>query len=115
LGHVDRVIIDPHHRRVTAFVTHGCFSNRLSPVEDDLLDLRPVPERRVVVPIRAVRYATDSSVLLNISRDEAARYRDFDSSDFVAPPEGWQPPYPYHWEEVLFKQESCDEPKNQNP
>jgi osmotically-inducible protein OsmY/sporulation protein YlmC with PRC-barrel domain len=112
LGHVERVIIDPHNRRVTAFVTHGCFSNRLRPDEDDLLDLRPVPERRVVVPIRAVRYATDSSVLLNVSSCEAARYRDFDSADFVSPSEGWQPPYPYQWNEVLFKQESRDEPKN---
>ncbi len=97
---------------MTAFVAHGCFSNRLRPDDDDLLDLRPVPERRVVIPIRVVRYVTDSSVLSNISSGEAARYCDFDSADFVTPPEGWQPPYPYQWNEVLFKQESRDEPKN---
>jgi hypothetical protein len=112
LGHVEQVIIDPHSRRVTAFITHGCFSDRLRTDQDDLLDLRPPLERRVVVPIRAVRYETDSSVLLNVSSGEAACYRDFDSADFVSPPEGWQPPYPYQRNEVLFKQESRDEPKN---
>jgi hypothetical protein len=59
-----------------------------------------------------VRYETDSSVLLNISGGEAARYRDFDSADFVSPPQGWQPPYPYRWNDVLVKHEITHEPKN---
>ena len=69
-------------------------------------------ERCVVVPIGAMRYETDSSVLLNVSSSEAARYRDFDSIEFVSPPVGWQPPYPYQHGDVLFEKEQHAEPKN---
>lgn len=111
LGHVERVIINPHNRRVTAFVTRSYFPDRQHPDEYELPD-DGTQERSVIVPIRVVRYETDSSVLLKVSRCEVSRYRDFNSADFVSPPEGWQPPYPYHWDDVLFKQESCDESKN---
>jgi hypothetical protein len=58
-----------------------------------------------------VRYETDSSVLLDVSSVEAARYRDVNSTDFGSPPEGWQPPYPYHRDDVLFVREREIEPK----
>ena len=109
LGHVERVIIDPRNRRVTAFVARGSFpepgdkDGYRSPGED-------VPqERSVIIPIDAVRYATDSSVLLKVSGAEAALYRAFAPADFVYPPAGWQPPYPYHWEQVLFDEERLEE------
>lgn len=103
LGHVERVIINPHNRRVTAFVAHGYFPDLLHMDERRVSNEVPQQERRVVVPIRVVRYGTGSSVLLNVDSCEAARYRDFDSADFVSPPEGWQPPYPYRWDDVLFE------------
>ncbi len=103
LGCVERVIIDPHNRRVTAFVTSGNFTELLHADERGLLDENPQRERHIVVPVCAVVYETDSSVLLAISTGEAAQSRDFNPANFVSPPEGWQPPYPYHWEDVLFE------------
>ena len=109
LGQVESVIINPRNRRVTAFVARGYFPEpgdkdgyRL-PGEDHQ------PERSVVIPIDTVRYATDSSVLLEISGAEAALYRAFAPADFVSPPAGWQSPYPYRWEQVLFDGESLEE------
>jgi hypothetical protein len=103
LGHVERVIINPHNRRVTAFVTHGYFPDLLRLDERGVSNESPQQERRVVVPISVVRSETGTSVLLNVNSCKAARYRDLDSADFVSPPEGWQPPYPYRWDEVLFE------------
>ena len=97
IGHVEVVIINPHNRRVTAFVFHGYYPEQLPTYENTQT------ERRVVVPIRAVRYETGNSVLLSISASEVFQGRDFDPSDFVSPPEDWQPPYPYHREDVLFE------------
>ena len=62
-----------------------------------------------MIPIDTVRYATDSSVLLKVSGGEAALYRAFAPADFVSPPAGWQPPYPYRWEQVLFDRERLEE------
>ncbi len=97
IGHIELVIINPHNRRVTAFVFHGYYPEQLPTYGNTQT------ERRVLVPIRAVRYETDSSVLLNISAIEAFQGRDFDPADFVSPPEDWQPPYPYHREDALFE------------
>jgi osmotically-inducible protein OsmY len=103
LGHVERVIINPHNRRVTAFVAHGYYPDLLHMDERGVSNEIPQQERRVVVPISVMRCETGSTVLLNVDSCEAARYRDFNSADFVSPPEGWQPPYPYCWDDVLFE------------
>ncbi len=104
LGNVERVIINPHNRRVTAFVAHGKFPDPGYAGKHMMPDEIPQQERHVVIPTRAVRYETENSVLLNVSSLEAARYRDLDSTDLVSAPIGWQPPYPYQWDEVLFVQ-----------
>jgi len=104
LGRVERVIINLHNRRVTAFVTSGNFTELLLHTDEHtLLDENPRRERHIVVPVCALVYETDSSVLLAISAAEAAQYRDFNPANFVSPPESWQAPYPYHWEDVLFE------------
>jgi osmotically-inducible protein OsmY len=110
LGHVERVILDPRNRRVTAFVARGYFPD---PEDKDGYrspDEEAQPERSIVIPLDAARYVTDSSVLLEISGVEAARYRAFDPADFVSSPAGWQPPYPYRWEQVLFDGERSEAP-----
>jgi hypothetical protein len=105
LGIVERVIINPRNRRVTAFVAHGKFPDlRYAGKHMSPLDI-PQQERWVVVPIWAVHYVTESSVILNVSSLEASRYQDLGSTDLVVPPAGWQPPYPYHGDEVLFVRE----------
>jgi osmotically-inducible protein OsmY/uncharacterized protein YrrD len=109
LGHVERVIIDPRNRRVTAFVVRGYFPD---PQDKDAYRLpgeEPQQERSVVIPIDTVRYATDSSVLLKVSGAEAALYRSFEPADFISPSTGWTSPYPYRWEQVLFDRERLEE------
>jgi osmotically-inducible protein OsmY/sporulation protein YlmC with PRC-barrel domain len=103
LGDVEKVIIDPHNRRVTDFVVHGEFPDLQHAGEYEVLGENTQQERRVLESIRGVYYETDSSVLLDVSGREAAREHDFDPADFVSPPASWQPPYPYRWEDVLFE------------
>jgi hypothetical protein len=110
LGSVERVIINPRNRRVTAFAVRGHFPEPENKDGYRLPGENPPPERSVVIPMDAVRYVTDSSVLLEVSGAEAARYRAFTPSNFVSPPAGWQPPYPYRWEQVLFDGERVEEP-----
>jgi hypothetical protein len=109
LGNVERVIINPHNRRVTSCVAQGNFPDLRHVDEYQFPYEIPQIERLVVIPIQVVRYETGSSVFLDINSIEAARYRDFDSDEFVSPPEGWQPPYPYRWDEVLFVREKVIE------
>jgi osmotically-inducible protein OsmY/sporulation protein YlmC with PRC-barrel domain len=109
LGRVERVIIDPRNRRVTAFVVRGHFPDPRSNDGYRLPGEDQQPECSVVIPIDAVRYATDSSVLLEVSGAEAALYRTFAPASFVSPPAGWQPPYPYRGEQVLFDRERLED------
>jgi osmotically-inducible protein OsmY/sporulation protein YlmC with PRC-barrel domain len=102
LGHVERVIVSPRHRRVTAFVVRGSFSDLERTGASTQLGDMPPEERRVVIPIEAVDDVTVSGVMLKISGTDATRYPDFDSNDFVAPDALWQPPYPYTHADVLL-------------
>jgi osmotically-inducible protein OsmY len=109
LGCVERVILNPRNRHVTAFAARGYFPD---PEDKDGYrspDEEPQQERSIVIPLDAARYVTDSSVLLEISGVEAARSRAFDPADFLVPPADWQPPYPYRWEQVLFDGERLEE------
>ncbi len=105
LGRVERVMINPGNRLVTALVVHGGFpdleaTNRRLYTDDAIRH-----ERRVVIPITAVRTITDGAVLLDIDGKTAARYTDVTTANYVAPDVGWQPPHPYRWEEILFAPE----------
>lgn len=100
LGRVERAIISPHNRRVTAIVAHGQFPDPGAvPVEM----LRAAPEWHTVIPISAVSDVNASGVLLRISSVEAARLADFDPARFVTPDANWQLPYPYHLADVMLE------------
>ncbi len=114
-GLVERVIINPHNRRVTAFVSHGNFPDLGHTDEHGLPDESSLQERRILLPIHMVRYEAVGSVELNVSSREALRERDFVPSDFVSPPEGWQPPYPYHQDDVLFERANQIDQKYEKP
>ncbi len=105
LGRVERVIISQRHRRVTAFVACGHFPDR---VDDDDMGHDPAqqPERRVVIPISAVRAVTTGAVVLRISGMEAARCDAFDPAAFAVPAADWQPPYPYRAADVLVPRQA---------
>jgi osmotically-inducible protein OsmY len=105
LGRVERAIISPHNRRVTAFVAHGQFPEpahsdpSVLPVEM----LHAAPEWHRVIPINAVSDVNASGVLLRITSGEAARLADFDPARFVTPDANWQLPYPYHLADVMLE------------
>ena len=109
VGKVERVIIDPHNRRVTAFIAHGFFPDPLIKNDRRLSNEDLQEQRLVVLPIDTVRYATDSTVLLKINGVDAAENPDYAPDKFVSPPSSWQPPYPYRQEEVLFKNLNLEE------
>jgi osmotically-inducible protein OsmY/uncharacterized protein YrrD len=102
LGHVERVVISPRHRRVTAFVVRGNLPDPDRAGVRALPDDAPSEERRLVIPIEVVRDVTVGGVLLTISGADAMRCPDFDPNDFVAPDALWQPPYPYTHADVLL-------------
>ena len=114
LGQVDKVVIEPRNRRVTAFVARGSFPDPQDKDGYRLPSDEPQEERSVVIPMHVVGSVTDGSVLLAVSGAEAALYRSFELADFIDPPAEWQPPYPYRWEQVLFDRQRLEDPKNDN-
>jgi hypothetical protein len=114
LGQVEKVIINPCNRRVTAFVTRGCFPEPRYHGNYRMPDEVSPQERSIVISIDAVRSVTNSYVLLEIKGAEAALNRSFEPADFISPATDWQPPYPYRWEQVLFVRGRLEEPKNKN-
>jgi osmotically-inducible protein OsmY/uncharacterized protein YrrD len=102
LGHVERVIVSPRHRRVTAFVVRGSLPDLDRAGMGALPDDVPPEERWLVIPIEVVQDVTDRGIRLTISAGEATRFAEFDPNDFVAPDAGWQPPYPYTHADVLL-------------
>jgi len=109
LGQVEKVVIDPRNRRVTAFVARGYFPDPQDKDGYRLPSDEPQEERRIVIPMHVVGSVTDGSVLLEVSGAEAALCRSFELADFIDPPAEWQPPYPYRWEQVLFDGERLEE------
>jgi len=105
LGQVERAIISPHNRRVTAIVAHGQFP-KLAHSDPSVLPvemLHAAREWHRVIPISAVSDVNASGVLLRISSVEAARLADFDPARFVTPGANWQLPYPYHFADVMLE------------
>jgi hypothetical protein len=109
LGYVEKVIINPCNRRVTAFVTRGCFPEPRYHDNYRMPDEVSPQESSIVIPIDAVRHVTDSYVLLEVTGAEAALNRSFEPADFISPATDWQPPYPYRWEQVLFDGQRLEE------
>lgn len=105
LGHVERVVINPANRLVTALVVHGSFPDLAGTDRRLYADGEMRHERRVVIPIAAVRDVTDGAVLLDIDGKTAARYTDVTTADYVMPDAAWQPPHPYRRDAILFPPE----------
>jgi osmotically-inducible protein OsmY len=103
LGQVERVIMHPRHRRVTALVVQGWMADPQRATAELAIDPPPRRERRLVIPISAVRDVTTSAVLLHIGDDAAMRHADLDPAAYAPPAADWQPPYPYTPAEVLLE------------
>jgi osmotically-inducible protein OsmY len=94
LGHVTRVMISRCNRLVTAVVAQGDFPDVRLDQRISIFDDVPLRERRVVIPIGAVRFTTDSATFLAVNGAAASVYHDLVPSDMVYPDPHWEPPIP---------------------
>ena len=100
-GIVTQVIINPNNRRVVAMIVQGRFS-KSRPSFRSRMDGEASSSKKVVIPVREIRYLTKRSGFLNIRSIETARYGGFDPRGFISPKKDWDPPFPYYLEDVLF-------------
>jgi hypothetical protein len=102
IGVVEKVVIDPRNRLVSAILANAIFSDPSQAWSNWLRNERPYVERRIVIPIETVRNQSDGSVFLTLKVAEAAEFKQFDSSSYASPDQNWQPPYPYKHTDVLL-------------
>lgn len=103
-GIVHQVIIHPNNRLVVAMVIQGPFSKSKKTFRS-MIDTEVSSSKKAVIPMREIRYLTKRSGFLNIKSVETTRYGDFDPRGFIPPKKGWEPPFPYYLEDVLFPAE----------
>jgi osmotically-inducible protein OsmY len=84
LGRVERVILDPDSRLVTAIVVKARF-----------YDPPDASYRMILIPSFAMKLVDPSGVELRIASDEVARRPDFDATQFATPNPDWPAPYGY--------------------
>lgn len=101
IGQVYKVVISPRSRRVSAVIVRGKLLDPQQADPKQLLEAWPQPERAVVVPAEHVGHVS-ISVFLTLTPAEYARLPDFNPADFTPPDDAWEPPFPYHREEVLL-------------
>lgn len=101
IGQVDKVIISPLSRRVSAVIVRGELLHPQPTDPQQELEVWLEQERTVVVPAEHVDFVS-TAVFLRLTALEYAQLPDFNPADFVMPDAAWQPPFPYHREEVLL-------------
>lgn len=99
-GRVERVVVSPRSRRVTAMMVR---SERSDPSAiDPLLGSAPVEARVVALPVSMIADIGIYEIFLNVNCDTAWNAPLFDPTQYVAPDAGWEPPFPYALDEVLL-------------
>lgn len=88
IGQIYKVVISPRSRRVSAVIVRGKLPDSQQ-------------ERTVVVPAERVDFVT-SAAFLTLTALECAQLPDFNPTAFMTPDAAWEPPFPYHREEVLL-------------
>lgn len=105
IGVVEKVVINTENRLVTAILANAVFPDPEQTGSNWLRNEHRYVERRIIVPIAAVRHQTSTSVFLKENSTVAAGYPDFDPISHVPAPRNWEPPYPYKHEDVLLRRE----------
>ncbi len=100
-GIVKHVIINPNNRLVIAMVVQGNFS-QLPQLFRAVTDKSTLSSKKIVIPIREIRFLTKRSGFLEIKSVETTRYAEYDGRKFISPKNNWHPPFPYDLEDVLF-------------
>ena len=102
IGKVEKVIIDPNNRLVTAILANTVLPDPEQMGSNWLWNERHYSERRVIIPIEAVRHVSSTSVFLKENGAVVAGYNDFDPASYFPAPEVWEPPYPYKHTDILI-------------
>lgn len=101
IGKVYQVAISPRSRRVSAVIVRGKLPDPQQAKLRQLADMWPQQERTVVIPAESVDFVT-TAVFLTLTALECAQLPDFNPANFATPDAAWEPPFPYHREEVLL-------------
>lgn len=99
---IQKVVINPHNRRVVAMVVKGRFQDALRQDQHEYGIEARSPERLMVLPVRLIQNLTRSVGFLKINRAETTQFEDFEPTRYITPEKNWMPPYPYCTDEVLF-------------
>jgi osmotically-inducible protein OsmY len=99
IGKVEKVVIDPDSRLVTAILADARLPNPGKAIES---------ERKIIIPIGLVRHVSSTSVSLNEHSSVVAGFDDFDPGAYIQSPEVWEPPYPYRHTDILLSRDHLD-------
>lgn len=108
IGKVEKVVIDPGNRLVTAILAKVVLPDPARIGSNWIREGRLSSERRVVIPIGMVRLQTSTSVFLYVKDTEVAGLNDFDPASYRPPSPDWEPPYPYKHTDILLAAGSKD-------
>ena len=101
VGRVERAVLDPRLRQVTHIVISD--DAPAGPSSGSWLDDTPRRPRQLVVPIQAIALVNPASVFLDVDRQVVASAAELRADEYVAPAPGWQVPFPYRRNEVLWQ------------
>ena len=102
IGKVEKVIIDPENRLVTAILANAVLPDPEQMGSNWLWNEHHYSERRIIIPIEAVRHVSSISVFLKEKGAVVAGFKDFDPDSYFPAPEVWEPPYPYKHADILL-------------
>ena len=102
IGVVEKVIINPDNRLVTAILANAVFPDPTQVGSNWLWNEHLYAERRILIPIETVRHQSELDIFLKVKGAEAAAFQTFDAESYSSPDENWQPPYPYKRADILI-------------
>ncbi|MEZ4683629.1 MAG: BON domain-containing protein, partial [Caldilineaceae bacterium] len=102
LGYVQKLIINPYSRRVSAVVVDilETDTHRMASVLPS--NTHSPQKHQRLIPSDALRCAASGAIFLTLDSNQPVNFISFNPNNFVAPPVDWQPPYPYPPSDVLF-------------
>lgn len=109
VGHVQQVVINPETRRVSAVVVQTRFALPQAVEWLHLPSEQMQPPHPMLIPISSIRCAPSGVLFLSVNSSAAAHFTDFNAASFDPPAAEWQPPYPYHAENVLWARDHTEE------
>jgi osmotically-inducible protein OsmY/sporulation protein YlmC with PRC-barrel domain len=102
VGKVENVIINPDNRLVTGILVDAVVPEPTQTGSNWLWNEKHYSERKIVIPVSAVRHQTSVSVFLKEKAAFVAKLHAFDPTAYSSPPHDWEPPYPYKHAHVLL-------------